>query len=110
MKNINQIFSNGTQSINYKGTFEYKKNKIKVSIKKDSYDMQSHGNVNIWDKNTLKWNRIDHIPFAELQVNIGKVFYQRKVDEKGNGLTYGEKQAFANDTKTLLKLAQDVLD
>ncbi len=110
MKTISETYSNGSQSINYKGVFEYSGHKLKVLVKRDCYDKQSRGNVSIWNKENLQWNGVDNIPFARLQVNVSNVFYQRKVDEQGNGLNGTEEWAFEKDRETLLQLAKDVLD
>ena len=106
MKQINRMFSKGSQSVEYKAVYSHNGNKVRLEIKKDSHDQQSYGKVYAWDKNSLKWNLIDSIPYANLRVVKDKVFHLREISD----LTNKELAAFEEDKKILKQLAKDVLD
>ncbi len=38
----------GTQSVNYEQVFEFGPNRLRVRIKRDAYDNQSHARVHVW--------------------------------------------------------------
>ena len=102
---IDETYFNGSQSVNFKGIYKMNENKIKLSIKKDSYDKQSYARAYVFDKNTLNWNLLDYIPYSQMQVNLKEVFCYRKADS----LSFAEKMAFFDDIKTLKNKAKNIL-
>jgi hypothetical protein len=109
---LSENYSNGTQSVNYTALYKILGEKIRIKIKKDSYDFQSHAIAEIFQNSTAakKWERLASIPFANMEVNKKGVFYQRKVNESGHGLTTEEKNAFQKDIIRLLKEATLILE
>jgi len=96
VKKINSSFSKGQQSVTYKEILTIGKNKCKIVIKRDSYDFQSHANIEVFDN--MKWNRLDHIPYANMDVCIKNVYHVNAVEYQ-----------FANDRDALISLAKDIL-
>jgi len=41
-------------------------NRLRISIKRDSYDFQSHARIELWSETEGKWNFVHSIPFAEM--------------------------------------------
>ena len=63
---IDETCINGRQSIDFNGIYEVAKHKLKISIKRDSYDFQSKGHISIWNPTELKWNNVYSIPYQKL--------------------------------------------
>ena len=115
LKTIETTYYNGSQSVEFKGIYEYKTHKIKIHIDIDSYDKQSSATVKVFNTNDLKWNFLDSIPYSQM-ASVGKksnganiVFYQTKVDKHGGGLSTTSYQAIDQDIQTLLTKAKNIL-
>jgi hypothetical protein len=109
VKKLHDEYFNGRQSVEYRGVFEIKGEKIKIHIDVDSYDFQSSAKAYIYNAEEKKWNVLTSIPYSQSKA-INNVFYQRKVDESGSGLNFQEKSAFKTDIDTLFKRVKDILD
>ena len=68
VKKIEETFFKGSQSVNFKGIYKLNDFKIKIEIKKDSYDKQSYARVYVW-KN-LEWSLVDYIPYSLCNVVV----------------------------------------
>lgn len=55
----------GSQSWNYRRTMKYGDNKVKLVVKRDSYDHQSYIVGYVLDPVHLKWNKVATIPFGK---------------------------------------------
>lgn len=89
----------GRQSWNYREIFKQGDHKIRVDIKIDSYDFQSHARAEVWNEKELKWNVVHHIPYSNI-VACKKVSYvQRTCDVL----------SFKADRDLLVKMAEQVL-
>jgi len=114
-KEIETTYFNGTQSVEFRGIYEYKSFKVKVHIDVDAYDMQSSARVWVYNPTSLDWKFLDSIPYkhmASLQKDdrdCEAVFYQRKVESNGSGLRYPEQLALEQDIKTLLLKVESLL-
>jgi hypothetical protein len=107
MKKIEETFFNGRQSVEFKGIYEHKKNKLKIEIDIDSYDSQSSANIYIFSLQDLKWNQLESIHYS--QMSSKEVFYQRKVKMNGEGLRLLEKELILKDIKDLKNKAKRIL-
>jgi ribosome biogenesis GTPase A len=57
----------GTQSRNLVRILKTEnERKLRISIKRDSYDFQSHAKIELWSDAEGKWNFVHSIPFAEM--------------------------------------------
>ncbi len=114
-KVIEQTYYNGSQSVEFKGIYEYKTFKVKVTIDVDAYDMQSSARVWVFNTNNLEWKMVDYIPYkhmASLQKDARgceAVFYQTKVMDDGSGLRHKERVALEQDINDLLFKAENIL-
>lgn len=106
---LQERYFNGTQSINYEGLFSFMDHKLKVSIKKDSYDFQSSCAVSIFDKAKNAWNRLASIPFRQMQTVISDVYVYTKIEASGKGLRHHDQDAFKKDIEELLDEAVLIL-
>jgi HKD family nuclease len=104
VKVIEREYFNGTQSVEFKGIYEYKGHKLKIHIDIDSYDFQSSGKISIFHPEELKWNMLQFIPYSRME-SVKNVFYQRKVDD----LRFSEKLAIQKDIDELLRRAKQIL-
>ena len=96
---IDETYSKGRQStvaikIVTIGTF-----KVRFTIKSDSYDFQSHAKAEIFNFETLSWNNLHHIPFAQMKTPIGLVY-------KPDGLSKGY---YSSDFATLNDVVTKIL-
>jgi hypothetical protein len=62
MKTISERFYNLNQSWYYERIVEIKGVKLKVHIRRNAYDNQSHLNGLVFDPAAMKWNKIVHRP------------------------------------------------
>lgn len=106
---ITSTFFNGSQSVEYKALHVIGKFKIEISIDRDSYDKQSSAIAKVFSTKNMQWNFLCSIPYREMEVVVGNVFCQRKVDKNGRGLTQTEKVAFNRDENNLIYLCTQIL-
>lgn len=105
MKIIKEEYSLGQQSAQLTKIIEGDKGlKIKIEIKSDSYDFQSYARVSVFNSSELKWNGVDHIPFANMQTPP-KLYYHVQQQNPNILSPY-----FTNDIKTLVLNAEAILD
>lgn len=105
MKTIEKNYYNTKQAVNFEGLYDHKGHKLKVFIKKDSYDFQSKATISVWSTDELKWNNLASIPYSLMDSVKTDIFYLRKVEE----LHYKEKCAITNDVITLTNKAKKIL-
>tara|TARA_R110002012_G_scaffold128169_2_gene280513 strand:- start:55586 stop:55909 length:324 start_codon:yes stop_codon:yes gene_type:complete len=107
MKKIEETYFNGSQSVEFKGIYEHKENKLKIHIDIDSYDRQSSANIYIFNQQDLKWNHLDSIPYSQM-ASIGVHCY-RKVEKNGVGLHFMELSSIEQDVRDLKKKARQII-
>lgn len=95
-KTISESVYNTDQSWYYAATLKRDTAKLRIEIRKNAYEFQSYGTIDLWDG--TKWNRIHRIP-GEL-LNIKRSYVEK-------GVT---KADFSTDIKSLFKVATAVLD
>lgn len=61
-KQINVILENVNQSWEYNSVWMIGKHKVRVEIRRNAYDNQSHRTIYLFDGQ--KWNYLWHLPFA----------------------------------------------
>ena len=114
-KVIEDTYFNGSQSVEFKGIYEYKTHKVKVTIDVDAYDMQSSAKVWVYDTNNFEWKIIDSIPYSRMsslqkdERDCEAVFYQTKVQSNGEGLRLKERKALLQDINDLLVKVKNIL-
>jgi hypothetical protein len=105
MKIIKEEYSKGTQSAHYIKMMESDEgSKIKIDIKSDSYDFQSHAKVYAFSPTELKWNVISSIAFSEMKTPA-KLYYQIGYNQAPDVVA----PHFIQDTQELTKQAEDIL-
>ena len=105
MKIIKEEYSKGTQSAHYVKMMESSEgSKIKIDIKSDSYDFQSHARVYAFSPTELKWNVIASIAFSEMQTPA-KLFYKIGYNETADVVA----PYFKSDVQELTKQAEDII-
>jgi len=68
MKIIKEDYSLGKQSVNLCKIIEGDNGmKIKIDIKSDSYDFQSYARISVFEPQSLAWNNLSHIPYANMK-------------------------------------------
>ena len=70
----------GQQSINYTQIATMGSFKIRIDIKRDSYDMQSHATASVFSMEKLDWNKIYSIPYPEMK-SLAASAYDNKPTE-----------------------------
>jgi hypothetical protein len=96
---LDQTISNGRQattavSILTIGTF-----KVRLTVKSDSYDFQCHAKAEVFNFDTLSWNHLYSIPFAQMKTPVGLVY-------RPNGVNKG---FYSSDLGTLTDMAIKIL-
>ena len=61
---ISESFTKRRQSLVYARTLNANGAKFRISVKRDSYDFQSHGKIDRWDGD--KWHRVHAVPYPDL--------------------------------------------
>lgn len=105
MSIIREQYSKGSQSINFEGVYKIGENKVRINIKRDSYDNQSYARAKVFNPTELNWNFLAEIPYSEAQVVKQDVFCYRKPEN----LNMDEQSAFNQDIDTLLEKAREIL-
>lgn len=106
MKVIKEEYSLGTQSAHFIKIIEGDNGlKIKVDIKSDSYDFQSHAKVSVFDSKDLKWNIVDNVPHSNMKTPH-KLYYHVP---RPNGNASVLASHFVEDTHTLISHAEAIL-
>lgn len=107
IKLLEEEYFNGSQSIEYRGIFQFDEHKVKISIDRDSYDKQSSAIARIWSQAELKWNFLASIPYSLMAVCTDDVFCYGKAEEID--LNFGAKRAFTKDIRTLKEKCKKIL-
>ncbi len=102
-------FSNGTQSLNFKGVYQFGDLKLAISIKRDSYDMQSYAKIDVWRQSDLSWSQVASIPFSNMDVVKSRVHCYTKAEDLKHISNAEAISAFARDEKELLEKAKFIL-
>lgn len=103
---IDEKFSNGTQSVRFSGIYrisylDYPIEKVKVSLKRDSYDFQSYAQISVWTKK--KWSYVTSLAWEKTETK--GIFYQKNA----LSLNYQEKEMIRQDTYELIDLAAKII-
>lgn len=106
MKVIKEEYSLGTQSAHFVKIIEGDNGlKIKIDIKSDSYDFQSHAKVSVFNPTELKWNIVDSVPHSNMKTPH-KLYYHVSAPNKNASVLASH---FIADTNTLISHAEDIL-
>jgi len=96
---ISEEFHKGRQSWEFTGVYGlWGGLRIRVEIKRDSYDFQSYGRVKVFDPETRQWNFLHEIPYSKLAV-LGASYVDRTV----------KSHLFHRDKTILIKKAKLIL-
>ena len=72
------VVNKGRQDVTYKELIEVKPHtaihKLRISIKSDSYNFQSHAYIDRW--NDAEWKRVESIHYSNMQTPHGLVYQQ----------------------------------
>ena len=105
LKVLERTMYNTRQSIHFKGMYELSGIKLRINIRKDSYDFQSYARVYVLNKEEREWNVLHSIPYPQMEAVKKNVFHGRPADE----LTFSERTAINDDIKSLQKMAKKLL-
>ena len=108
MENVEERYFNGSQSVEFKGIYNYKGHKLKIEIDIDSYNSQSSAKCFIFNKQELKWNYLDSIHYSQME-SIDVHCY-RKVKNNGDGLYPMELLSIEKDIRYLKNKARQILE
>jgi len=70
---ISKIYSKGTQSHNYQEIVAIDNLKLRITIKRDAHDFQSHCFIETMRKMDGAWNVVHSIPYSEIKMKISYV-------------------------------------
>lgn len=87
----------GDQSWYFREIFTQNEHKVRVSIRVNSYDFQSHARVEVW--HGMAWSVIHSIPHANMVSNKKVSYVQKNV-----GVT-----PFMDDRNVLVDMAEKIL-
>ena len=65
LKRLHQDVYRGSQSWCYKAVWEYGEERLKVDIKRDAYDCQSHARAYVWSRSKQEWSPISDIHISQ---------------------------------------------
>lgn len=96
---------NGRQSVVFEGickiTKEKINKKIRILIKKDSYDFQSYAKIQYWDGS--EWKHVTSLDWNKTKSK--ELFHNKNVDE----LTTLERSHITSDKNELIKIAEEII-
>lgn len=81
----------------YEALWDLDGRRVKVSIRVDSYDMQSHARAEIFDPSANHWNPVASIPYPQM-ASLGKAYAKE-----------APAAEFDRDEKTLLTEVRSLL-
>ena len=102
-------FSNGRQSLNFKGVYKLGELKLSIDIKRDVYDFQSHATISVWRSEALSWSVVAFIPPSKMNANAEFIDPYTKAESFQNIFYAKGISAFAPDEKELLEKAKFIL-
>jgi len=97
MKKLHTEVSKGSQSWNYERLLDHKGKRLKVLIKRDSYDNQSYAKMYIHKDD--QWNLLTGIPYANMS-SLSISYVDSNITDKD----------FVNDYLTLVNKSKLILD
>jgi hypothetical protein len=110
IKSYSREFSNGTQSLNFKGVYQLGDLKLAINIKRDSYDFQSYATITVWRPSDLSWSPVASIPYSKMNVVTSGIVDPYANAESFVHITNSHQiSAFARDEKELLEKAKFIL-
>ncbi len=99
VKTIDTQLSKGQQDYIYTEILSWNSHKLRVSIKSDSYEFQSHAKIARWDGD--KWHNVYSIPYSQMSTKHG-VYYQDHVRK----ITVDD---FQDDRDKLIIMAKEIV-
>lgn len=99
---ISEEIGTGSQNLNFERIFKIGENKLRISIKSDSYDFQSYARIEIYNPNDYKWNVLHSIHYSKMQT-ASKLYYKH---HRNGTIPVSE---FQKDIDTLIKVAEQIL-
>lgn len=102
-------FSNGRQSLNFKGVYQFGILKLLIDIKRDAYDFQSHATISVWRSEALSWSVVASIPYSKMDANAEFIDPYTKAEDLKHISNAEAISAFARDEKELLEKAKFIL-
>ena len=110
MKTIKEEYSLGQQSANFNQILEFPSGlRLKIHIKSDSYDFQSHAKAEIFNPNTLSWNLVTNIPYSNMKTPSKLVYTISNKESSQSVLKNNLSKHFKQDTETLIKDCKNIL-
>lgn len=108
-KTIQEKVTRGSQSVNFTGIYNLKRaiqgtkveKKVRVLIKRDSYDNQSYAKIQVWDHNQ-GWNFVTSLDFTTAHSH--GIFAYESAIQKPQVI-----DALGNDTEELIELATEII-
>lgn len=102
MKTIAKSVSPSQQSVTYAETLEVDGIKLRISIKSDSHDFQSHARIEAFSAVELKWNNIAFVHYSQMRTRPGLIH-----EPRGKGV---HQDHFLADRDELIRQAALTLD
>lgn len=68
----------GRQSTEYREMITIDDKKLKIDIKSDSYDFQSHARIYVWKGDTDGWTLVHSIHFGQMKTPAELVYHPNK--------------------------------
>lgn len=90
----------GQQSVNYRQIITLENFKVKLEIKRDSYDFQSSAVASVWSTESMEWKNVYSIPGQLMKTSDNMVHGVEKVIPSN---------IFSMDIQTLLTGAKSIL-
>ena len=110
MKTIKEEYSLGQQSANFNQILEFPSGlRLKINIKSDSYDFQSHAKAEIFNPNTLSWNLVTNIPYSNMKTPSKLVYTISNKESSQSVLKNNLSTHFKQDTENLIKDCKNIL-
>lgn len=107
IKLISQEVSKGTQSILYQEVFNIGDNALRINIKSDSYDFQSHAKIYWLNRNENKWNCLHNIHYSNMETQT-KLYYDPKAIDVQRNKNYFISE-FWRDRDNLVEMAKALI-
>lgn len=64
----------GQQTANFREICEINGLRFQIEVKRDAYDMQSHGIASVWSNERKEWSRVYSIPGQLLDIKEGILY------------------------------------
>lgn len=96
---ISETISEGQQSVTLDRVLMSGENRLRISIKSDSYDFQCHATIKVWAADRKEWSLVHSIPYA-LMKTPAQLLYRKAMHVAST---------FEADASELLRVAIAVL-